>query len=62
MFTDCYWEGQNSDDAKIEYLILVAAGLVSLSLANPRLTCNLTPALQCVPFITRKKVAGRDNG
>lgn len=34
MFGNCNWERQNSDDAKIEDLILVAAGLVSLNLAS----------------------------
>lgn len=41
IFGDCSWEGKNSDGANIECLILVAAGLVTLSLASHRLTCNL---------------------
>lgn len=42
MFGNCTWERQNHDDAKIEVLILVAASLVLLSLASPRLTWNLS--------------------
>lgn len=41
IFGDCSEEGQNSDDANIECLILVVTGLVSFSIASLRLTCNL---------------------
>ena len=34
MFGNWNWEKQNSDDTKIEDVILVAAGLVSLNLAS----------------------------